>query len=284
MAYSFIAHVTPLHGVSPLTVEVSMTESGGTAAKFEIDWDDGTVEDVVGTGPHRHQYTEPGTADISVRAFFAAIWGTANAHFAAYSPEVTTITGTDATTYPLPDGAAAATVTFVVKDQAGAPMAGIVVLIETDTLTSRPGGSSTNSTQMQTDANGVASVNVTNTVAERVTVTASVGEVSGTATAIFRHAVGSVTVMALTTGPVPADDVTPFQLIFRTLDHDGQPLTGQRLDITTGSSTSRPGYTPGYTDTNAEFLVYIFNTVPETVLATATAIGGATVSANTYFS
>lgn len=94
-------------------------------------------------------------------------------------PTVATITGSTTTDNAVADGAAPATVHFVVHDQHGAAMQGAALAY---TVT----GSAVLASQSgTTGADGSASVNLTNGTAETVTVTATSGGQSGTASATF---------------------------------------------------------------------------------------------------
>ncbi|WP_250518554.1 phage tail protein [Caballeronia sp. ATUFL_M1_KS5A] len=66
--YSVTAAAAPATGAAPLQITLTMTESGGTASKFSVDWKDGTaVEDVVGVTSKTHDYTVAGSymADVT---------------------------------------------------------------------------------------------------------------------------------------------------------------------------------------------------------------------------
>jgi hypothetical protein len=94
-------------------------------------------------------------------------------------PTVTTITGSTTTDNAANDGSATATVRFVVHDQHGAAMNGATLAYTTT------GAAVLASQSGTTGTDGSASVNLTNMTAETVTVTATSGGQSGTATATF---------------------------------------------------------------------------------------------------
>jgi Bacterial Ig-like domain (group 1) len=94
-------------------------------------------------------------------------------------PVLTTITGSTTTDNAVADGTAHATVKFVVHDQDGQPMKG-AALAYTATGTAQLAA-----TTGTTGTDGSASVNLTDATPEAVTVTATSGGRTGTATATF---------------------------------------------------------------------------------------------------
>lgn len=67
--YVLTAAVAPLAGDAPLMVTLTLTEQGGTAGKFAIDWKDGTaVQDLIGQLNTTHDYTIAGNYAVSVVA------------------------------------------------------------------------------------------------------------------------------------------------------------------------------------------------------------------------
>ncbi|WP_250532435.1 hypothetical protein [Caballeronia sp. ATUFL_F1_KS39] len=67
--YNLSAAVTPASGDAPLHVTMQLTESGGAAAKYAIDWKDGSaVETLVGAKTTTHNYDGAGSYTASVTA------------------------------------------------------------------------------------------------------------------------------------------------------------------------------------------------------------------------
>lgn len=65
--YALTVDVAPLSGAAPLMVTMTLTESNGTAAKFVIDWKDGTASDtVIGATTKTHDYTVAGSYTAEV--------------------------------------------------------------------------------------------------------------------------------------------------------------------------------------------------------------------------
>lgn len=68
-AYSLSAAITPASGAAPLGVDMQLTESGGAAAKYAIDWKDGSaIEDLIGSKTTTHNYSVPGSYRPSITA------------------------------------------------------------------------------------------------------------------------------------------------------------------------------------------------------------------------
>jgi hypothetical protein len=67
--YVLTAAVVPLTGDMPLMVTLTLTEEGGTAGKFAIDWKDGTaVQDLIGLKTTTHDYIAAGNYAVSIVA------------------------------------------------------------------------------------------------------------------------------------------------------------------------------------------------------------------------
>ncbi|MDR5790280.1 hypothetical protein P9281_27420 [Caballeronia sp. LP003] len=67
--YNLSVAVTPASGDAPLHVDMQLTETGGAAAKYAIDWKDGSaVETLVGAKTTTHVYNNEGSFEASVTA------------------------------------------------------------------------------------------------------------------------------------------------------------------------------------------------------------------------
>ncbi|KXU94165.1 hypothetical protein CR51_27210 [Caballeronia megalochromosomata] len=70
--YNLSVAVTPASGDSPLHVDMQLTETGGAAAKYAIDWKDGSaLETLVGSKTTTHVYNAEGSYTASVSATVA---------------------------------------------------------------------------------------------------------------------------------------------------------------------------------------------------------------------
>jgi hypothetical protein len=70
--YSLSAAITPASGAMPLHVTMQLTESGGAAGKYVIDWKDGsTAENLVGSKTTTHNYETEGAYTATVTAYVA---------------------------------------------------------------------------------------------------------------------------------------------------------------------------------------------------------------------
>ncbi|SAK63595.1 gp11 [Caballeronia pedi] len=67
--YNLSVTVTPASGDAPLHVTMQLTETGGAAAKYAIDWKDGsTVENLIGSKTTTHNYETVGSYEAAVTA------------------------------------------------------------------------------------------------------------------------------------------------------------------------------------------------------------------------
>lgn len=67
LAYALSVAVTPASGAAPLAVDMQLTEQNGAAAKFRIDWKDGSAaEDLIGSNTTTHHYNVEGTYTAEV--------------------------------------------------------------------------------------------------------------------------------------------------------------------------------------------------------------------------
>lgn len=216
---------------------------------------------------------------VTVTATYGDVTGTATANFIAAGPVVTTITGTDANDTVPPDGATAGLVSFLASDGGGEPVGGIELTFSTDSETAALGAPSA-----YTDADtGIAQVNVTDTVAETVVVTATIGDVTGTASATFAN--DDPTALAKITGtdgsPKPANGSTAGYVTFTALDGTGAPMEGVDLDCTCDGSAVL-GLPTATTGSDGTATVTASDGSVETVTITATS-GGVTGTAKLQF-
>lgn len=90
--YQLTAQANPTTGNAPLAVTLTLSQSGGIASSFDINWGDGEGSFTEGaTGlTHNHTYSEPGTFDIGISA---NVPGLAGSGFYISGPTVTVGSG-----------------------------------------------------------------------------------------------------------------------------------------------------------------------------------------------
>jgi hypothetical protein len=178
----------------------------------------------------------------------------------------------------LADGSTTAAVTVTLTDSNGDPIPNTSIQL---TLTGSATISSANPTN--TNASGVASYTIVDTVAETVTVSASGGGVSqapNPATQTFLPLIGSVEVVTAEISPgtsVDASGGDTIQVVFLVKDNGGVALTDSNKQNVTFSATGLGGGTPAIypssalTDANGKVSVTVSDTTVESVTVTATA-------------
>ena len=182
---------------------------------------------------------------------------------------------------PVPaDGIVQAEVTFIVVDTVGAPVANTLLDFTTDSATAM-----LSVDDELTDQNGRASVTVTNTVAEDVTVaaTARAGGAHGTANVTFAPLIYAPSLTAtVTTNDVEADGELANVVTFAAFDSAGAPLAGAYVVSTTDNPSAFTAPPIGLTDAHGELAVSVMSFDPGDVEVTGTS-NGATASAVVHF-
>ncbi|MGK8228777.1 Ig-like domain-containing protein [Escherichia coli] len=127
---------------------------------------------------------------------------------------------------------------------------------------------------VMTDANGQATVNLKDSIAESVTVIASADRLEGQATASFKAVpVGDVTV-TLPTNNAPADGGSVNEAQVAVTDIHGNPMAGISVNWSLSSSTAHAvSPATATTDSQGHARLTFTDTVPETVSVSATAQG-----------
>ncbi|STQ59132.1 Ig-like domain-containing protein [Pseudescherichia vulneris] len=172
------------------------------------------------------------------------------------------------------DGVTANVARATVKDSTGKALSGVTVNWATTGSAKLSAGSSV------TDANGNATVNLTDTVAESgLTVTATAGDASGTTTTTFVGIQQNIAVV-MTTDNSPADGTTPNVARATVTDSSGKPLSNVTVNwATTGSA--KLAAASSVTDGSGVATVNLTDTVAEsgvTVTATTDNAKGSTTT------
>ncbi len=168
------------------------------------------------------------------------------------------------------DGTTVNVAQALVTSASGQPLSGVSVTWSLGT------GSATATTPLTvtTNASGIATLNLTDTVVESVTVTASAGGKSGNTSATFTAIPVNNVAVSMTTNNVQADGTTANVAQALVTSASGQPLSGVSVtwSLGTGSSTAT---TPLTVTTNASGIatLNLTDTVVESVTVTASAGG-----------
>ncbi|ECD9419849.1 TPA: Ig-like domain-containing protein [Salmonella enterica] len=173
----------------------------------------------------------------------------------------------------LADGTSANTFRATVTSPSGQPVANASVAWSLSSSTA----SATTTLNATTDASGIATLSVTDTVAESVTATAKAGSAQGQATATFNPAaveVSSVTV-TIPGNNQPANGSATNQAQALVTDVNNQPLANVQLVWSITGSATVNATTPlsVTTDSNGIATLSFTDTVGESVTVTATAGG-----------
>jgi hypothetical protein len=161
-------------GVTIANAPVSVSATNGAT----VDPASGTT-DSMGTLAVSVTSETPGASTVTGTS--GAAIGSATVNFTALDSVLTTITGNASVDGNVADGETQNNATFVAADQYGQPMGGIDLALTVDSETAVLHANTDTSAQ----ETGSATVSVVDTVAEKVTVTATSGDVSGTAKLTF---------------------------------------------------------------------------------------------------
>ncbi|MEW4371317.1 Ig-like domain-containing protein [Paenibacillus kandeliae] len=167
------------------------------------------------------------------------------------------------------DGIDSATITVTLKDGNGNAINDRAV-----TLSQGSGSSTITATQGTTDANGVATFQVTSTKAERVTYTAIAGGVTLTATAGITFQPGAVSdfasIVQVSKSNVAADGTDSSTVTVTLMDEYNNPIAGKSVILSQGSGSSAISPSTGVTtDANGQSSFTVTNMKAETVTYTA---------------
>jgi copper(I)-binding protein len=169
------------------------------------------------------------------------------------------------------DGTSVSTITVTLKDANGNPLSGQSV-----TLASGSGHSMITVVQGTTNVNGQATFTVTDTTAETVTYTATDPAdnvtVTQTAAVTFTPDMVDAVQSTVTTSPtsVTADGTSASTITVTLKDAYDNPLSGQSVNLASGSGHSMITVVQGTTNVNGQATFTVTDAQPETVTYTAT--------------
>ncbi|SEE85996.1 Ig-like domain-containing protein [Ruania alba] len=244
---------------------VSLTGTGSTEIREDTQFtdDDGIAAFVV-TDTVAEQVTYTATVEGLTLVQSATVTFTAGAVSAVRSTVMATPESVVA------DGETSSTVTVTVTDANGNPLAGANV-----SLAAGGGSSTISAASGPAGGDGVVTFTVTNTVAEQVAYTASVGEVeiAQTATVTFTAGDVSASVSTMTASPtsVVADGESTSTITVTVLDANQNPVVGHSVSLAAGSGSSEVSEPGGLSDADGVVTFTVTNTVAEQVTYTATA-------------
>lgn len=199
-----------------------------------------------------------------------ALVETATVSFTAGEVSAATSTVTAAPASVTADGASASTITVTVLDANGNPLAGADV-----SLAAGGGSSAISEASGPADAAGVVTFTVTDTVAEQVAYTASVGEIEivRTATVTFTAGDISASVSTVTASPtsVVADGESTSTITVTVLDANDNPVVGEPVSLVADGGSSEVSGPSGVSDAGGVVTFTVTDTVAERVSYTATA-------------
>ncbi len=167
------------------------------------------------------------------------------------------------------DGSSTNDVQAVVTDSKGNLMSGVSVVWSLGSSHA----SATTPLSVTTDANGVAKLSLTDTVAETVPVKASAGGMEGNVSVTFTQVnVNSITV-AMTTNSAPADGQTEDIAQAQVFDDKGQPMQGVSMTWSVSGNAKATSSLTAVTDANGYVTLNVVDTTVESVTLTASAGG-----------
>ncbi|WP_162458367.1 Ig-like domain-containing protein [Pseudactinotalea terrae] len=188
---------------------------------------------------------------------------------AGLSLDASTVTA--APTTVIADGTSASTVTVTVRDTVGQPMVGETVALELS------GSASAEPPHGLSGMDGTLTFLVTDTVAEQVTVTATVDGAALTQTAGITFTAGPVSAagstVTATPTEVPADGATASTITVTLRDANGNPVVGESATLGANGGSSVISEPSGTSGTDGVITFTVTSTVAEQVTYTATAGG-----------
>jgi putative cell wall-binding protein len=170
----------------------------------------------------------------------------------------------------LANGVSTATVTVTVKDASSATIADVNVVLAkgADSSVISPSGA------VATDASGVATFRVTDTVAEDVTYTATAGATTLTATATVSFQapapLGSKSTVTANPSSVVNNGVATSTITVTVNDADGVPLAGQTVELSPDAGSSTISAASGVSGADGVVTFTVKDTAHETVTYSAT--------------
>lgn len=263
-------------GASADTVQAVVTDSNGTAMpNTTVTWSLGTGSSAKMTsaaevktdanGVATLTLTDPVAESVTVNATADDLNGSTTATFTAVPVSAIKVTMT--TDKVAADGKTSDVAQAVVTDASGKAMA------NTSVTWSLGRGSAKNTTALKvtTDANGIATLNLTDTVAESVDVTASAGGKTGQASATFTAVPVSAITVSMTTDKMVADGTTADVVQAVVTDASGNAMANENVtwSLGSGSSAKTTSALAVTTDANGIATLNLTDTVAEGVTVNA---------------
>lgn len=266
-------------GISTNTVQAKVTDaSGQPVANTAVAWSVGgsakaasaatvtTNTEGVATFSLNDSVAESVTVNASAN-------GTQGQATVTFVPTISSIFVAVTANNALADGTSVNTFRATVTSPSGQPVANTNITWSLSSTTA----SATTALNATTDASGVATLSITDTVAESVTATAKAGNVQGQAAATFNPAAVEVSAVTVTvpTNNQPANGSATNQAQARVTDANNQPLANVQLVWALTGSATVNATTPlsVTTDNNGIATVGFTDTVGENVTVSATAGG-----------
>jgi hypothetical protein len=185
----------------------------------------------------------------------------------AVSASTSTVTASPASI--VADNSTTSTITVTLKDANNNPVSGKTVSLADNSATSTISAASGSS-----DASGVVTFSVKNTIAETVTYTARGDDVliTGTATVAYTAGAVSASTSTVTASPasIVADNSTTSTITVTLKDANNNPVSGKTVSLADNSATSTISAASGSSDASGVVTFSVKNTIAETVTYTAT--------------
>nr|WP_321941635.1 hypothetical protein [Paraburkholderia tropica] len=278
LVYSVTANVTPGTGDAPLEVSLAYTETNGPADYIDVDWGDGTPADRVTVSPAAHEYEKGGSfTPVLTPTIDGVAESPVSASEVAVTDAITGISPAVVADDAVADGVSENSVTFKALTHSGAAAqsAPITIAASSETAVVTP---------VRGDAGGEGvPVTIRNTVAETVTLTATLDaddEIATTVDVTFGEPPADSTPGKLSitvdTDNAPADGVTADRITVTAKNAAGDVVNAAVTLTTTGSATF--GVASGNTGTEG-LASNVTDDTAETVTVTATLDSGDTITA-----
>lgn len=175
------------------------------------------------------------------------------------------------------DGTSTTSISILVKDAAGTPVANQPVTITADGT-----GNTLVAASAVTDGAGALVATLASTTAQAKTITAAVGSFNLNAGVVFQARAADQAASSLTLGAASALAGTNVSVTVRALDASGNPSPAQQVTLARSGSAATFAAAAGFTDSSGRYVTTITSASAESDTVTAT-VGGATLTANISF-
>lgn len=253
----------------------------GVAIKWQLSDDTAKITDKDATtdsnGKATVHFTDSQPETVKLTASSDGVTESKDSSFAALTAK--TIDVTMQTDNALSDGRSTDIAQAKVYDSAGNVMSGASVTWTLDTGSA----TATSSLTATTDANGVATLSLTDSKEESVTLTAKSGDAIGQGTATFTAVPVNKVAVSMTTNNATADNSKTNTAKALITDKNGSPMANEALTWSFGNGSAKAvGSLDATTDANGEATLSMTDSVAENVEVIASA-GGQTGSATAVF-